>query len=110
RSSWHESAEPLGTAPGGATPVARQPCARHELAGKGALTKADIAPVPGSAGVSLMRERYKDGLRLLLLAAACVLLVACANVANLLLARGLKHRQETAIRITLGASRSRLIW
>ena len=77
---------------------------------KALLQKQTLRLAPGSAGVSLMRERYKDGLRLLLLAAACVLLVACANVANLLLARGLKHRQETAIRITLGASRSRLIW
>jgi predicted permease len=64
---------------------------------------------PGGAGVSRMREKYKDGLLLLLLAAACVLLVACANVANLLLARGLKHRQQTAIRVTLGAPRGRLI-
>ena len=64
---------------------------------------------PGGSGVSRMREKYKDGLLLLLLAAACVLLVACANVANLLLARGLKHRQQTAIRVTLGAPRSHLV-
>ena len=63
----------------------------------------------GSAGVSPMREKYKDGLRLLFLAAACVLLVACANVANLLLARGFKHRQQMAIRVTLGAPRNRLV-
>jgi predicted permease len=64
---------------------------------------------PGGSGVSRMRERYKDGLLLLLLAAACVLLVACANVANLLLARGLRHRQQVAIRVTLGAPRSHLV-
>jgi putative ABC transport system permease protein len=64
---------------------------------------------PGGAGISLMREEYKDGLRLLLAAAVCVLLVACANIANLLLARCLKNRAQTAIRAALGASRARLV-
>jgi predicted permease len=64
---------------------------------------------PGGAGVSLMRENYKDSLRLLLLAALCVLLVAGANTANLLLARGLKERPQTALRAALGASRGRLM-
>jgi hypothetical protein len=55
---------------------------------------------PGGAGVSLMRATYKDSLRLLLLAAACVLLVAGANTANLLLARGGRtgHRPRSALR------------
>lgn len=77
---------------------------------KALLQKQTLRLAPGGRGVSLMRERYKDGLQLLLLAAACVLLVACANVANLLLARGLKDRQQIAIRVTLGAPRSRLVW
>jgi predicted permease len=76
---------------------------------KALLQRQTLRLTQGGGGVSPMREKYKDGLRLLLLAAACVLLVACANVANLLLARGLKQRQQTAIRVTLGASRSRLI-
>lgn len=73
------------------------------------LPKQTLRLTPGGSGVSLMRQQYKDGLRLLLLAAVCVLLVACANVANLLLVRGLKHRRQTAIRITLGAPRGHLI-
>ena len=73
------------------------------------LQRQTLRLTPGGAGVSRMRQKYKDGLLLLLLAAACVLLVACANVANLLLARGLKYRQQTAIRVTLGAPRSRLV-
>jgi predicted permease len=63
----------------------------------------------GGAGVNNMREDYADGLKLLLAAAGCVLLVACANIANLLLARGLKNRQQTAIRIALGSGRRRLV-
>lgn len=64
---------------------------------------------PGGAGVDDMREQYQEGLKLLLAAAGCVLLVACANIANLLLARGLKNRQQTSVRIALGASRGRLV-
>ena len=75
---------------------------------KALMQRQTLRLTPGGAGVSPMREKYKDGLRLLLLAAACVLLVACANVANLLLARGLRQRQQTAIRVALGASRGRL--
>jgi putative ABC transport system permease protein len=64
---------------------------------------------PGGAGVAAMKEDYGDGLKLLLYAAGCVLLVACANIANLLLARGLRNRQQTAVRTALGASKGRLI-
>ncbi|HMG03565.1 MAG TPA: ABC transporter permease [Edaphobacter sp.] len=65
--------------------------------------------VPGGAGVADMRNQYKDGLRLLLIAAGCVLLVACGNLANLMLARGVKDRTQTSIRMALGASRRRLV-
>jgi putative ABC transport system permease protein len=64
---------------------------------------------PGGAGVAAMRDQYQDGLRLLLVAAACVLLVACGNLANLMLARGLKDRGQTSVRVALGASRRRLV-
>jgi putative ABC transport system permease protein len=63
----------------------------------------------GGAGVAAMKEEYEQGLKLLLGAAGCVLLIACANIANLLLARGLRNRQQTSVRIALGASRGRLI-
>ena len=65
--------------------------------------------IPGGAGVAALRDQYEDGLRLLLVAAGCVLLVACANVANLMLARGLKDRAQTSIRVALGAPRRRLV-
>jgi putative ABC transport system permease protein len=65
--------------------------------------------IPGGAGVAAMRDQYQDGLRLLLVAAGCVLLVACGNLANLMLARGLKDRAQTSVRMALGASRRRLV-
>jgi len=65
--------------------------------------------IPGGAGVAAMRDQYKDGLNLLLVAAGCVLLVACGNLANLMLARGLKDRAQISVRVALGASRMRLV-
>jgi putative ABC transport system permease protein len=74
-----------------------------------ALDKQTLRLTPGGAGVSLMREQYEDGLRLLLIGAVCVLLVGCANIANLMLARGLRDRRATALRAAIGASRSQLM-
>jgi putative ABC transport system permease protein len=65
--------------------------------------------IPGGAGVGAVRDSYQDGLKLLLVASACVLLVACANLANLMVARGLKDRAQTSVRVALGASRGRLV-
>ncbi len=65
--------------------------------------------IPGGAGVAAMKDQYHAGLTLLLVAAGCVLLVACGNLANLMLARGLKDRAQTSVRVALGASRQRLV-
>ena len=64
---------------------------------------------PGGAGVAVMRDQYEDGLKLLLIAAGCVLLVACGNMANLMLARGLRNRTQISVRVAMGASRLRLV-
>lgn len=71
--------------------------------------KQTLHLTPGGAGVTALRDEYEDGLKLLLIAAGCVLLVACGNLANLMLARGFKDRAQTSIRVALGASRTRII-
>ncbi len=76
---------------------------------KGVLAGQTLHLTAGGAGVTDMRAQYKDSLRLLLGAAGCVLLIASANLANLLLARGIKNRQQTSLRLALGASRGRLV-
>jgi predicted permease len=64
---------------------------------------------PGGAGVQMMRDEYQSGLRLLMWVSGFVLLIACANVANLMLVRATTRKQQTSIRAALGAPRSRQI-
>ena len=65
--------------------------------------------IPAATGISELRDSYASGLRLLLMIAGFVLLIVCANLANLMLVRGMAHRQQTAISLALGAQRGRLI-
>jgi predicted permease len=73
------------------------------------LPKQVVNVVPAGAGVAVMKEEYGRSLQILFGVCGLVLLIACANVANLLLARGVARRGQTAIRMAIGASRREIV-
>jgi predicted permease len=73
------------------------------------LPKQTVYLSPGGAGITSMREAYEHWLQILMMVSGFVLLIVCANVANLMLVRGMERRQQTSLSMALGARPSRLV-
>jgi predicted permease len=76
---------------------------------KAMLPKQNVNVVPAGSGVAEMKGGYEQSLRILFAVCGLVLLIACANIANLLLARASARRAHTSLRLAMGAPRKRLI-
>ena len=85
------------------------PIAKLQPAERALVPKQTLHLSPGGAGVQMLRDEYQSGLHLLMWISALVLVIACANVANLMLVRATNRKLQTSIRAALGASPSRQI-
>ncbi|HEX3662541.1 MAG TPA: ABC transporter permease [Acidobacteriaceae bacterium] len=85
------------------------PISKVEKRDASLIPKQTLHLAPGGGGVQQMQESFKDGLHLAMWISAFVLLIACANLANLMLVRATARKGQTSVRSALGAPRSRLV-
>ena len=80
-----------------------------EHGGAALIPKQHVMVVPGGGGIQNMQQETGTGLKMLMILSSVVLIIACANIANLVLARSTTRRADIAVRMALGAGRTRVI-